>query len=98
MNLDNSVVTFSGVPFPLRFRMVLEQGLQKKICFMISSHSLFIASDLASAMRVWNSTNNTNSFNFLIGSASDEKAFALETIRGFTQQYADNSPVEAAAT
>jgi hypothetical protein len=81
MNLDNSVVTFTGVPFPLRLRMVLEQ-----------------ASDLNSAMRVWNSTNNTNSFNFLLGSAKDSKAFALETIRGYTQEYADNSPVEGAAT
>ena len=54
MNLDNDVVTFSGVPFPLRLRMVLEG-----------------ATDLTSAMQVWNATNNTNSFNFLIGSAAD---------------------------
>jgi hypothetical protein len=81
MNLDNSVVTFSGAPFPLRLRMVLEG-----------------ATDLQSAMRIWNATNNTNSFNFLIASAADNSALALETIRGFTQQYGANSPVEAAAT
>lgn len=81
MNLDNSVVTFEGPPFPLRLRMVLESG-----------------SSLEGAMRVWNATNNTNSFNFLVASSADGKAYALETIRGFTQQYADNSPVEAAAT
>ncbi len=80
MNLDNSVVTFAGAPFPLRLRMVLEG-----------------ATDLASAMRIWNSTNNTNSFNFLIASAADGSALALETIMGFTQQYGANSPVEAAA-
>jgi hypothetical protein len=26
MNLDNSQVTFNGVPFPLRLRYILEQG------------------------------------------------------------------------
>lgn len=87
MNLDNNVVTFNGLAFPLRLRYVLEQ-----------------ATDLASAMTVWNATNNTNSFNFLIASASDgavagkDAAYALETIRGFTQQYGANSPIEAAAT
>jgi len=56
------------------------------------------ASTLQTAMALWNSTNNTNSFNFLIASAADNAAYALETIRGFTQQYAANSPVEQAAT
>jgi hypothetical protein len=81
MNLDNSVVTFKGPPFPLRLRKVLEE-----------------ASSLQQALAVWNATQNTNSFNFLIASAADKKAVALETIRGFTQVYADNSPIEAAAT
>ena len=86
MNLDNNVVTFNGLAFPLRLRFVLEQ-----------------ATSLSTAMSVWNATNNTNSFNFLIASASDgargsNAAYALETIRGFTQQYGANSPVEAAAT
>ena len=71
MNLDNNRVTFSGLPFPLRLRKVLEDS-----------------SDLASARAVWKATNNTNSFNFLIGSAADaatpgaDGANALETIRG----------------
>eukprot|EP01090_Pellita_catalonica_P001670 TRINITY_DN11432_c0_g1_i1.p1 TRINITY_DN11432_c0_g1~~TRINITY_DN11432_c0_g1_i1.p1 ORF type:complete len:519 (+),score=87.78 TRINITY_DN11432_c0_g1_i1:144-1559(+) len=86
MNLDNSRVTFSGPPFPLRLRMVLEQG-----------------KDLESAMSVWNGTHNTNSFNFLIGSAPDalkgnNGAYALETIMGFTAQFPADSPIEAAAT
>lgn len=86
MNLDNNVVTFDGLAFPLRLRYVLEQ-----------------ATSLSTAMGVWNATNNTNSFNFLIASASDgasgnDGAYALETIRGFTQQYGANSPIEAAAT
>lgn len=50
-------------------------------------------------MVAWNTTNNTNSFNFLIGSAADaargtDGAYALETIRGFTQVYGANSFVE----
>lgn len=54
-------------------------------------------------MQVWNSTNNTNSFNFLIASAPDALkgntgAYALETIRNYTGVFPDNSPVEAAAT
>ncbi len=64
MNLDNDQVTFRGVPFPLRLRMVLEG-----------------AATLQQAMTVWNSTNNTNSFNFLIGSAADGSACALEVRR-----------------
>jgi len=62
------------------------------------------STDLKSAMYTWTSTNNTNSFNFLIGSANDAKvkgsngAYALETIMDYTAQYGDNSPVEKAAT
>jgi len=90
MNLDNSIVTFSGLAFPLRLRYVLERS-----------------NDLNSAKTTWTSTNNTNSFNFLIASASDAAkasgdsgtgAYALETIMGYTSFYAANSPVEAAAT
>jgi hypothetical protein len=86
MNLDNDVVTFSGLAFPLRLRYVLE-------------HS----TDLKSAVAAWQSTNNTNSFNFLIGSAQDaiqkqNAALALETIMGYTGFFQANSPVEASAT
>lgn len=81
MNLDNAEVTFSGLPFPLRLRLVLEN-----------------ATDLESAMTIWNSTHNTNSFNFLIGSGPDGQAYALETIYNFTAQFPANSPIEAAAT
>ena len=99
MNLDNDVVTFSGVPFPWRLRLVLEG-----------------ATDLHSAMNVWNATNNTNSFNFLVASAPDalrikqeeelgvaapgagSAAFALETIMGFTAVFPANSTVELDAT
>jgi len=85
MNLDNSRVTFDGVPFPLRLRAVMEG-----------------ATDLATAMDVWKATNNTNSFNFLIGSAPDalagrDGAYALETIRGYTSVYGANSERERAA-
>jgi hypothetical protein len=81
MNLDNSRTTFSGIPFPLRLRWVLENAV-----------------NLTTAMELWNATNNTNSFNFLIGSARDGKALALETMRGFTAQFAADSPIEASAT
>merc|ERR1712000_68580 len=86
MNLDNSKVTFDGLPFPLRLRAVLERS-----------------TDLHSAMTVWNATHNTNSFNFLVASASDAAAgrngaVALETIRGYTGMFPANSPIEAAAT
>lgn len=61
------------------------------------------AYDLESAMTVWNATNNTNSFNFLVGSASDaisgsDGAYALETILGFTAQFGANSGVEQSST
>jgi len=85
MNLDNSRVTFNGVPFPLRLRMVLENS-----------------TNLLTAESLWKATNNTNSFNFLIGSAEDaivgrNGAVALETIRDYTGTFADNSSVEAKA-
>jgi hypothetical protein len=80
MNLDNNMTTFSGLPFPLRLRYILER-----------------ATNLETAMSLWNSTNNTNSFNFLIGSAADTQAFALETIREFTAVFPADSPIEAAA-
>ena len=81
MNLDNSNVTFSGLPFPLRLRHILEH-----------------ATNLETAMTLWNTTNNTNSFNFLIGSAEDKAAFALETMRGFTGVFPADSPIERNAT
>jgi len=85
MNLDNSLVTFNGLAFPLRLRYVLERSM-----------------DLNSAMGVWNSTNNTNSFNFLIGSAVDAMkgngAFALETIMGYTSVYGANNEKEIQST
>jgi hypothetical protein len=81
MNLDNSQTTFSGLPFPLRLRYVMEK-----------------AHNLETAMGVWNATNNTNSFNFLLGSAADVAAYALETEFNFTAQFPADSPVEAAAT
>lgn len=82
MNLDNSAVTFFGLPFPLRLRYVLEAD----------------GGNLKSAISVWTATNNTNSFNFLIGSATDRGALALETIMDYTGVFAANSPVEAAST
>jgi hypothetical protein len=81
MNLDNSLVTFQGLAFPLRLRKVLESS-----------------TSLQRAMTVWNATQNTNSFNFLIASAADSAAFALETVRGFTAVFPANSPIERAAT
>lgn len=86
MNLDNSVVTFQGVPFPLRLRYILLQ-----------------ATNLDEALKTWDATNNTNSFNFLIGSATDalngnNGAKALETIRDFTAKFGANSDVEKNAT
>lgn len=57
------------------------------------------ATDLGTALDVWRATNNTNSFNFLIGSAPDTQAgrdgaYALETIRGYTSVYGANSARE----
>lgn len=81
MNLDNSKAGFSGPPFPLRLRMVLET-----------------ADDLASAKALWQATANTDSMNFMIGSAKDGKSMAIEAMRGHSAFYLDNDPVEAAAT
>jgi hypothetical protein len=63
MNLDNSRVTFNGVPFPLRLRMVLENS-----------------TNLLTAESLWKATNNTNSFNFLIGSAEGLHVWSLFVI------------------
>jgi len=57
------------------------------------------ATDLGTALGVWRETNNTNSFNFLIGSAADalqgrDGAYGLETIRGYTSVYGANSARE----
>lgn len=81
MNLDNNMTTFSGLPFPLRLRYILER-----------------ATNLETAMTLWNATNNTNSFNFLLGSSADSEAYALETVRHFTAVFPADSPMEAAAT
>lgn len=54
--------------------------------------------DLVSARAVWEATNNTDSMNFLIGSAKDGKAMAIEAMRGYSGFFTDNDPVEAAAT
>jgi len=62
------------------------------------------STNLQQAMTVWNNTDNTNSFNFLIGSSNDLKvkhhpgAYALETMMGYTAVYGDNSDVERDAT
>jgi hypothetical protein len=91
MNLDNSLTTFDGPPFPLRLRMVLEQ-----------------ATDLASAKAVWTATNNTDSMNYMIASAKENAAFAIEAIGGhfsaapphtaFSGFFTADDPVERAAT
>jgi hypothetical protein len=57
------------------------------------------ATDLGTALDVWRATNNTNSFNFLIGSAPDalagrDGAYALETMRNYTSVYGANSARE----
>jgi hypothetical protein len=83
MNLDNSRVTIAAAN-GLPFPMRLRDVLEN-------------AHDLQSAMRVWNATNNTNSFNFLIGSAADGAAYALETEYRFTAQFPANSPIERAS-
>jgi hypothetical protein len=73
-------------------------------CFPLPLHlRAYTGVDLETAMTAWNATNNTNSFNFMIGSAPDalagrNGAFALETIRDFTAVFADNSGVERDAT
>mmetsp|Transcript_13535 Transcript_13535/g.42600 ORF Transcript_13535/g.42600 Transcript_13535/m.42600 type:complete len:489 (-) Transcript_13535:28-1494(-) len=56
------------------------------------------ATDLQTARAAWDATNNTNSFNFMIGSAADNAALALETVAGFTAFYSADSPVERDAT
>ena len=91
MNLDNSLTTFDGPPFPLRLRMVLERS-----------------SSLADARSLWENTNNTDSMNFLIASATERKALAVEAIGGafstaaphatFSGFFGDDDPTEAAAS
>ena len=40
--------------------------------------------NLVGAMKIWTSTNNTVGFNHMIGSATDKKAIAMETMKGYT--------------
>lgn len=54
--------------------------------------------DLASARAIWEATNNTDSMNFMIGSAKDGKSMAIEAMRGYSGFFSDNDPVEAAST
>eukprot|EP01125_Pyxidicula_operculata_P012821 TRINITY_DN4222_c0_g1_i1.p1 TRINITY_DN4222_c0_g1~~TRINITY_DN4222_c0_g1_i1.p1 ORF type:complete len:539 (+),score=86.22 TRINITY_DN4222_c0_g1_i1:198-1619(+) len=57
------------------------------------------AKDLNSALKIWQSTNNTLGMNHLITSASDlatgHPARALETRAGYTAYFMDNDPREA---
>jgi len=63
------------------------------------------AHNLETAMSVWNATNNTDSMNYLISSAADGEAYALEAIGpsrtggsvSYTGQFPANSPIEANA-
>jgi len=60
------------------------------------------STNLKQAVQTWTDTNNTNSFNFLIGSATDAKsgpdgAYALETIMGYTAFYGADNSVEKSA-
>lgn len=54
--------------------------------------------DLDSAMTVWNSTSNVNSFNFLLASSASNAAYALETKMGYTAVFPANSPIERDST
>ena len=66
------------------------------------------ATDLAEARALWEATNNTDSMNFMIASAVDGAALAIEAIGGefsvqpphaaFSAFFTDNDPVEANAT
>eukprot|EP00041_Stephanoeca_diplocostata_P015480 m.295767 g.295767 ORF g.295767 m.295767 type:complete len:526 (+) comp20047_c0_seq8:113-1690(+) len=56
------------------------------------------AANKADVYKMWSTTNNTAAFNYLVASASDPGAYALETKMGFTGYFQDNSPIEAAAT
>jgi len=90
MNLDNSVVTFSGLAFPLRLRYILER-----------SNSLSTA---AVDWNGTNNTNSFNFLIASANDAakatkeSGTGAYALETIMGYTSYYAANSDIERDAT
>lgn len=91
MNLDNSLTTFDGPPFPMRLRLLLERSRT-----------------LAEARSLWQATNNTDSMNYMVGSAADREALAVEAIGGafgaspphaaFSAFFGANDPVEQNAT
>jgi len=54
------------------------------------------AQNLQEGKTLWENTNNTVGFNHMIGSASDAKSVAMETMSGYTAYFLDNDPREQA--
>lgn len=82
MNLDCFRVSLSAPPFPTRLRLMMETP----------------SALLSDALSEWFKWPTGNSFNFLIGSARDNRAVALETAWNETIVFTDNSVVEASSS
>jgi hypothetical protein len=57
-------------------------------------HIMTHATDLDSALSLWNTTNSTVGFNHGIGSRQDGSAVVMETMQGSSAVFADNDPRE----
>jgi hypothetical protein len=60
-------------------------------------HVMAYANNLEEAMTILNETNNTVGFNFMVGSASDNKATCLETMAGYTAAFGSMDEREVGA-
>lgn len=73
-NLESKLDTFRGFPWILRLRHVMANSAKGSI-------------DEATA--IFEATNNTVGFNFMVGSASDKSAMCMETMQDFTAYFRD---------
>ena len=85
-NLEEDQITFSGFPWILRLRYIMEY-----------------ATDITSARKLWESTNNTVGYNHMISSGNDATAYVnngghstvalvMETMYQYTAYFHDNDP------
>jgi hypothetical protein len=73
-NLESKLDTFRGFPWILRLRHLMAYSPTGSV---------------EEAKSIWEGTNNTVGFNFMVGSASDKRAMCMETMQDFTAYFAD---------
>ena len=85
-NLEEDQITFSGFPWLLRLRYIMENARNSQVGRLPLSRAvlsglrgpslIFWASALQDVRALWAATNNTVGFNFMASSAADAAAYA----------------------